>query len=158
VRRYLLATVVASLFVGHPSAWAASAGAPPSSLVPNYYELYGRGMHVIYSLANRGGTASLTYQDAHGALNFGPDQIRTQKTELGTLVTVTTVMTVDTGSTTFTLVVPDVNLGLKMSAPIQTRGVITVHHFSIVRTAGQVEDYSTIGLHGIAQAMMVPLG
>jgi hypothetical protein len=40
-------------------------------------------------------------------------------------------ITVDTGSTTFSLLVPRVNLVGEQSVPIQTEGIITVHGFSI---------------------------
>ena len=158
MRRHALATAVALLLVGHPLAWAAGVGAAPNMPVPNYYELDGGGVHVVYSLANRGGTASLTYKDEYRTLSFGPRDIRTTRTELGTLVTVTTYLTVDTGSTSFTLVVPDVSLGPKASVPIRTFGVTAVHHFSVVPRPGQVEEYAVTKLHGTAQERAVPLG
>jgi hypothetical protein len=153
VRRHILATAVALLLAGHLPASAAGAGP-----TPNYYKLDGGGVHVVYSLANRGGTASLTYKDEYRTLRFGPGRIRTAKTEIGTLVTVTTYLTVDTGSTTFTLVVPDVNLGPKPSVPIRTLGITTVHHFSVNPRPGQVEEYATTALRGTAQERAVPLG
>lgn len=152
MRRHVLATAVALLFAGHPSAWADAARAP------NYYKLDGGGVHVVYSLANRGGTASLTYKDEYRTLRFGPRDIRTARTEIGTLVTVTTYLTVDAGSTTFTLVVPDVNLGPRPSVPIRTLGITTVHHFSVNPRPGQVEEYAATALRGTAQERAVPLG
>jgi hypothetical protein len=70
---------------------------------------------------------------------------------VGTLVSVTIHMTVDSGSTTFTLLVPAVNLAEQDSpAQIHTIGITTVHRFSVVPAAnhGQTELYTTTQLSG----------
>src|SRR5437016_3707214 len=42
--------------------------------------------------------------------HFSGSQIRTLNTEIGTLVSVTTHMTIDTGSTSFSVLIPAINL------------------------------------------------
>ncbi|HEV2963545.1 MAG TPA: hypothetical protein VG649_17090 [Candidatus Angelobacter sp.] len=128
--------------------------APPSKL-PNLYQLHGHGLHVTYSLSGIDGKPHFTYQDAHQTLQFqGPD-IRSVSTDIGTLVTVTIRMTIDTGSTTFSLMVPGVNLEFSSQAQIKTFGVTTIHKFSVVPAfrQGQTQLYSLTELSGTAAAV-----
>jgi hypothetical protein len=119
---------------------------------PDLYELRGAELHVTYSTTSFDGTARFTYQDATKVLSFVGDQIRTVDTGVGTLVTVTLCMTVDTGSTTFTLLVPTINLGPSNQSLINTVGITTIHRFSIVPAfnQGQTELYNITPLTGIA--------
>jgi hypothetical protein len=75
--------------------------------------------------------------------------------EIGTLVTVSLVRTVDTGSTSFTLVVPHVNLGQAAQVPITTQGITTLHRLSPVPVLneGQSEISTTVRLTGTASAV-----
>jgi hypothetical protein len=61
-------------------------------------------------------------------------------------------MTVDTGSTSFSLMVPTVNLGASSQAHIKTFGITTIHKFSIVPIfrQGQTELYTIHELSGTA--------
>jgi hypothetical protein len=76
--------------------------------------------------------------------------------DLGTLVSVTIHMTIDTGSTTFTLLLPHVNLpappALPAAVPVTTDGVTTLHRFSTVLALqnGQQEFYTVTPLQGTA--------
>ncbi len=122
-------------------------------MTPNMYQLAGDGMHVTYASTSINGQPHLTYQDGAQTLSFSGSEIRQTKTEIGTLVTVTIRMTVDTGSTAFTLLVPSVNLPSPSSpAQIHTYGITTVHKFSVVPAAnrGQTELYTTTELSGTA--------
>lgn len=119
---------------------------------PDLYELRGAELHITYSTTSFDGTARFTYQDATRALNFVGDQIRLVDTEVGTLVTVTLCRTVDSGSTTFSLLVPTINLGPSNQSPIDTVGITTIHRFSIVPAfnQGQTELYKITPLTGLA--------
>jgi hypothetical protein len=119
---------------------------------PDMYVLHGAQLHITYSTTSFLGKPQFVYQDAVQTLSFEGDQIRTVATELGTLVTVTIRMTVDTGSTTFTLLVPTVNLGSSNQATIHTEGITTIHRFSVVPlfNQGQTELYSVTPLTGTA--------
>jgi hypothetical protein len=72
-----------------------------------------------------------TYHDSHRTLRFHGNEIRSVNVpDLGTLVSVTIVLTVDTGSTTFTVLLPRVNIVSQdpfTSIPVSTEGIITVH-------------------------------
>ena len=124
---------------------------------PNLYQLHGGPLHVTYSTTSFTGKPQLSYKDGSQSLNFTGDQIRKTSTEIGTLVTVTIRMTVDSGSTTFTLLVPTVNLtGSVMTAPVQTIGITTVHRFSVVPVGnqGQTELYTGTQLSSTASHVM----
>ncbi len=70
-------------------------------------------------------------------------------------MTVTIRPTIDSGSTTFTLLVPTVNLDMDTSAPIHTIGITTQHRFSIIPALrqGQTELYRVTRLTGTASAV-----
>jgi hypothetical protein len=123
---------------------------------PDFYQLQGAQLHITYSTTSFGGKPRFVYQDALQTLTFEGDQIRTVTTEIGMLVTVTTLMTIDSGSTTFTLLVPTVNLGPTNQAPIQTEGITTIHRFSIVPAfnQGQTELYTVTPLTGTASLVV----
>ena len=130
---------------------------PKQPIAPNLYELTGGKMHVTYSTSSKNGQPHFTYQDGTQNLSFAGDQIRQTKTEIGTLVSVTIHMTVDSGSTAFTLLVPAVNLASPSSpAQIHTYGITTGHRFSVVPAAnrGQTETYTLTELSGTASAVV----
>jgi hypothetical protein len=120
---------------------------------PNLFQLQGGGLHVSYSTTGIDGKPHFHYQDATHSLNFTGSDVRTVATEIGTLVTVTIRITVDGGSTSFSLLVPTVNMHAGETIPVNTIGITTVHRFSIVPVlnAGQTELYSVTPLSGTAQ-------
>jgi hypothetical protein len=124
---------------------------PKALAVANLYQVSGDGIHVTYSTSGLVGEPQLTYQDAQGSKTFMGSQIKVEKTEVGTLVSVVLHMTVDAGSTTFTLVIPTTNLTFAEHAEVNTFGVVTVHKFSIIGPPhGQTELYTVHQLHGTA--------
>ena len=121
--------------------------------VPNLYTLHGHHLHISYSTSGIDGKQHFQYQDALQTLNFSGDQVRSVSTEIGTLVSVNIRTTVDSGSTSFSLLVPVVNLGPSFSIPIHTIGITTVHKFSIIPALnlGQRELSHATELNGTAQ-------
>jgi len=127
-----------------------------SSISPNLFQLHGQQLNVSYALSGIDGKPHFSYQDAHHALQFSGDQIRVVNTEIGNIVTVTIQLTVDSGSTSFSLLVPTVNLDpTDKSAQITTEGITTLHHFSLVPSLnrGQTELYTYTKLTGTAQVV-----
>jgi hypothetical protein len=99
----------------------------------------------------------LYYNGPQGVKDFTGPQIRqVEVPDLGTLVSVTIVLTPDSGSTTFTLLLPRVNLpappALPVAVPVTTEGITTAHHFSLAPAFnhGQQEFYTVTRLHGTA--------
>ena len=121
---------------------------------PNLYILSGGGIHVTYSTSGIDGKPHFSYQSAVISKTFSGDQIRVAHSDdLGTLVSVTIVLTVDSGSTSFTLLVPRVNINTGEALTITTEGITTHHRFSIVPAFlhGQLDTYSVRQLTGTAQ-------
>lgn len=120
--------------------------------VPNVYQLAGDGIQITYTVSNTNGEAQLDYQDAQGSRTFTGNQINSEQSPLGTLVTVFLLQTVDMGSTTLTLVVPGVNLGNTTEQPIETFAVVTNNLFSILEMhkPRQTQVYQVNSLQGTA--------
>jgi hypothetical protein len=117
---------------------------------PNQFELSGDGIHATYSTTSFLGKPLFNYHDLHQSKNFSGDEIKTEESALGTLVTVSLHQTPDSGSTTFTLIVPDANLPPSNVISIQTEGITTLHRSSIIPIQGQTEFYTVHKLHGTA--------
>ena len=117
---------------------------------PNLYQLSGKHLNVTYSTTGVDGKPHFTYQDLQQTLNFSGDEIRSDKTEVSTLISVTIRQTVDTGGTTFSVLLPRVNISGEQSVPIQTDGITTRHKFSIVPVIGQLDFYTVTRLTGSA--------
>jgi hypothetical protein len=124
---------------------------------PNLYQVHGKQLFITYSTTSLDGKPRFLYRDPHQTLSFEGDAIRSITSELGTEVTVTIHMTVDTGSTSFTLLVPNVNLGQSDHTPISTIGVTTIHHVFFSNPAlslGQTDTYNVSRLAGTASAVV----
>ena len=120
--------------------------------MPNVYQLAGDGIQITYTVSNTNGEAQLDYHDAQGGRTFTGNQISSERSLLGTLVTVFLLQTVDMGSTTLTLVVPGVNLGNTTAQPIETFAVVTTNLFSILEMhkPRQTQAYHVYALQGMA--------
>ena len=133
---------------------------------PNQYHLRGRGISVAYYpdgfgpiLAGRG-PLHLVYQDAFRSLAFRGNEVRiVEVPDLGTVVSVTIVETVDTGYTSFSLLVPDVDLPTDQSSvSINTEGITTVHRIFVALIGHpQSETYTVTPLNGTAAVGPLPL-
>jgi len=84
--------------------------------------------------------------------HFSGSQIRRVNTEIGTLVSVTTQVSVDTGSTSFSVLIPAITLtGLGDTKSFATDAVITTHSGpNSVPSTGVHETYQFIALKGEA--------
>ncbi|MBM3735174.1 MAG: hypothetical protein FJW39_05245 [Acidobacteria bacterium] len=132
----------------------APAAAPqPQQNEPNLYELQGGNLTVSYSTSSISGKPLFNYKKGRTMLSFMGDQIRTQSTGIGTLVTVDIEFIPDLRTVTFTLVVPQVNLPPKNKARIVTIGITTASKTSIGGPGlvqGQVQSYKVAALKGTA--------
>ena len=133
---------------------------------PNQYHLQGSGVSVSYypdgfgpPIAGRG-SLRLVYQDVHQSLSFYDNDVRSVSVpDLGTVISVTLVMTVDTGSTTFSLLIPDIDLPEgQNSVFIHTEGITTVHRIFVALIGHpQSETYSVTPLCGTAAVGPLPV-
>jgi hypothetical protein len=88
--------------------------------------------------------------------HFSGSQIRTINTEIGLLVTVTTHITVDTGSTSFSVLIPAITLTAPSDQkPFSTEAIITSHSGpNSVPSTGVHETYQFIPLKGEASFVL----
>jgi hypothetical protein len=129
---------------------------------PDHYQLSGGGISITYLPVGAGGLSHLQYQDPQRTLNFNGDQIRkVDVPDIGSVVSVTLTLTVDSGSTTFSVLIPKTTLPSTTgaSAQIRTEGITTVHRFSLVPAfnLGQDELYTVTPLRGSASNVIIPL-
>ena len=119
----------------------------------NVFNFSGHHLHISYSTGALGSRAGLTYQDAHQTKQFNDQEMRRVSTDLGEEVTVTIHLTVDAGSTTFTLIVPRVALELNQHVHVETIGITALHRFPLVPIKhGQLDSYSVVKLQGTASS------
>lgn len=125
---------------------------------PNLYNFKSGSLHINYSTSGIDGKPRLSYQKGRIQLSFVGDDIRTAETDLGIVVSVTTTMTVDTGSTSFSVLIPKVNLDASAgsTAKITTQAIETKHRFSAIPafSKGQVDTYKVIPLVGQGSFVM----
>ena len=88
--------------------------------------------------------------------HFSGSQIRTRNTEIGTLVSVTTYITVDTGSTSFSVLIPAISLStVSDHKSFATEAIVTSHTGpNSVPSTGVHETYQFIPLKGEASFVL----
>jgi hypothetical protein len=98
----------------------------------NFYQVSGDGITVTYSTTSFLGGPHFHYKGGTIDKTFSGNQIHvTNDPLLGTIVSVVIRLTIDSGSTTFSLLIPRVNLGTAFEVDISTLGITTEHKFSI---------------------------
>jgi hypothetical protein len=123
--------------------------AQPSTQQANNFSLSGGGIHVDYSSTSINGQPRLTYHDHLRNLNFAGADIR--RVEVPDIVSVTLTITVDVGSTTFSVFIPSVIVAPSGSAPVSTEGITTIHRMPFAPPMpGQREVYTVVRLTGVA--------
>lgn len=123
----------------------------------NSFVLKNDQVEVEYTIGINPGLTALPYSDGvSGAVSFTSSEIATDKTALGTLVSVPLLKTIDAGGQRFGFFLPQVNVLSGQSEQFTTVGVYerlsgpdTVPHLP--------PSWSSIELHGTAQTVMVPL-
>ncbi len=121
-------------------------------IIPNQYELQGLGVRIGYSTTSIAGKAQLSFKSGRKTLNFTGDEIGTLDTAIGALVTVTIATTPDRGFTSFSFLLPRIDLP-KESAKQSFRsiGITTVHKTTIAGPPKGVQQvYKSVQLRGTA--------
>ena len=97
------------------------------------YVLEAQDLKITYLVSGFQGLPYLTYQDSAQTLSFKGTEIRAAETEIGSLVTVTLKLTVDAGSTSFSVLIPAITLAdTQAEETFKTVGVLTVHKTALV--------------------------
>ncbi len=113
---------------------------------------------VDYETSNFVGQPSFNLTQGSGGpiRHFAGSQIRTRKSEVGTLITVTTQVTVDTGSTSLSVLIPAISLTATSDhQSFETEAIITSHTGpDSVPSTGVHERYQFIPLNGEASFVL----
>jgi hypothetical protein len=104
-------------------------------------------------------TLNLTQGPGGPIRHFTGSQIRTRNSEIGTLITVTTQMTIDTGSTSFSVLIPAISLAaISDHKTFATEAIVTSHTGpNSVPSTGVHETYQFIPLKGEASFILALL-
>lgn len=125
----------------------------------NVFELMGDDVQISYSargpfIDQPGLKPTLTYQDQELNLTFTGEQLRTQQSELGTLVSVSLQSSIDAGGTILTLLLPTIEMGGMDEQPFETVAIIT-QTFGILPGAGARQTYDVLELEGVARFLPI---
>lgn len=128
---------------------------------PNLFSLQGVGpkhkdVQISYSTSSITGQPLFNYKDSRGTHGFKGDEIRTQETETGTMVTVTLENIPDFRVTKLTLLVPAINLNGSAkefnTIAIRTTSKNTIGGPRLVK--GAVQSNEVINLKGTASSVV----
>jgi len=122
----------------------------------NLFEVAGGSTSITYATTTITGQPSFHFHDADHDVQAGGADIRTKKTELGTLVSIDLDVVADGPTTTVTLLLPTVNLGPATEQKLRTIAVVTVTADTIggpSLVVGQVQRYKPVALRGTARAV-----
>jgi hypothetical protein len=132
-----------------------------ANIVPNVFRLQSKDgqTKVDYETSNFMGQPTLNLSQGPGPIrHFAGSQIRKVNLEIGTLVSVTTRMTVDTGSTSFSVLIPAITFpSLAAHEAFSTEAIVTNHTGpNSVPITGVHETYQFIPMTGNA-SFVIPL-
>jgi hypothetical protein len=125
----------------------------------NVFELRGDDVQISYSargpfIDQPGLKPTLTYQDDELNLTFTGEQLRTQQSEMGTLVSVSLKISIDAGGTILTLLLPTIEMGGKAEQHFDTVAIVT-QTFGILPGAGARQTYDVLELEGVARFLPI---
>jgi hypothetical protein len=131
----------------------------PANIQPNRFTLHSNDgkIKVEYETSSFIGQPTLNLTQGPGPIrHFAGSQIRTLNTEIGLLVSVTTQLTVDTGSTSFSILVPAITLtAVGDQKSFGTDAIITTHSGpNSVPATGVHETYQFIPMKGEASFVL----
>ena len=127
----------------------------PVLVQPNQFLLSGYDADISYETTSFNGTPRFALTRQGQTLNFSAEEIITEQTQLGQMVTVNlggnrqALQTVET----LTLLIPAISLPVATkTAPLQTIAIVS-RRSPTVKVAGQVQNYMTLCLSGTANQL-----
>ncbi len=122
----------------------------------NKFVLKHHQVEVVYTIGANPSFIALTYKDGSGVKSFKPDEITTDETALGSIVSVLLVRSIDVGGERFGFFLPQLDVALGKSEGFTTVGVYD--KFSGPDSFPHLPpSLRCIELHGTAQTVLVPL-
>src|SRR5271157_5037330 len=122
----------------------------------NKFVLKHHHIEVDYTIGITPGLPALIYKDGHSVKNFQANEITTDQTALGSLVSVALVKSIDIGGERFGFFLPQLDVPSGQTERFTTAGVYDQFSGpdSIPR---RPQSWTCIELHGTAQTVKVPL-
>ena len=129
------------------------------NVTPNQFKLHNQEVKVTYVTNGFQGGPTFSFEDGQQTKNFKGSDVRVLQTEIGSLVTVTLDLTVDTGSTSYSVLIPIVELpNTHAHQKFHTAGVKTIHKTPLSPPPKSlIEAYRVDKLEGTAHSVVVPL-
>jgi hypothetical protein len=126
------------------------------NITPNQYDLNGEGVRIGYSTSSIAGSPQLSFTKGRNTRTFTGKEIGVVDTNIGALVTVTIAMTPDKSFTTFSVLLPAIQLAKEMGKQaFRTVGIVTIHKTSLAGPVkGVQQTYKSIQLKGTAQRVV----
>ena len=122
----------------------------------NQFTLRGHHIAVEYMLGATPGIPVLHYKDASVSLNFKQDDIRTDQTALGSLVSIRLKSSIDTGGTIFAFFLPNIDVPNGQTADFTT--VAIREEFSGPNSVPHRPTiWQSFVMHGTAKSGIIPL-
>ena len=127
---------------------------------PNLYELTGDSVSVTYSTTSFGGQPQFTYKKGRQTLTFTGGDIKSEETDIGTLVTVNIGAIPDKSTTYYSVLVPHIILGdVGKKQSFRALGITTVRATTIAGPPkGAQETYKAEALRGSARQVQFVAG
>jgi hypothetical protein len=134
-------------------------GANMANVEPNEYTLKGGNITFNYLKSNFLGQPFVSFSDGTQTKNFYGSAVRVLETGIGTLVTVTTFMTVDTGGSEFSVLLPVIELSdISKTQTFSTDGIATEFKGpDSFPATGVRESYEFIPMQGTARFILTIL-
>jgi hypothetical protein len=123
------------------------------TIMPTQYELKAAGVLVGYSTSSITGEAQLSFKKGRTKLNFTGNEIGLLQTTIGTLITVTIASRPDQSFTTFSFLLPTIQLSKQSDRQsFRTIGVTTINKTTIAGPVKGVQQvYKSVELRGSAR-------
>lgn len=120
----------------------------------NLFELQGYDIQITFSTTSITGQPQFSYQDPAENRSFSGDEIVSEETALGQMVTVQLKNNAaDEGLESVTLLIPVIQLGEAQSVPIQTLAILSRQAVFVAPGSGQLQQYDPVYLVGTAQSV-----
>jgi hypothetical protein len=126
-------------------------------VIANTFQLSGHGTEIIYSTRSPDILASFSYKDpSFNVEALGDDKIKTEDSQLGTLVTVILAIGREGGGTKATLLIPSINLGPENdeneSQPLTTLVIVSrLLDDVMLPVQSQLQEYTATTVTGTAR-------
>jgi len=123
------------------------------NITPNQYNLTGQGISINYSTSSVAGKPQMSFKKGRHRLNFSGDEINVLDTTIGALITIVIATAVDRGFTSFSFLLPAIQLSTQSAKQsFRTLGITTVHTSSIAGPVkGAQQTYRSVQLRGTAR-------